>query len=533
MHKYHYIIIVLLIVNLAVVAQNPVQHEEHELNLMLNPWLKSTNAAGLGLSEVKAHAITELGYLWGNGDYHRAQEGDARNGLNFYSERFDRLNERIVVWGSFQFIMDREKNRAWSDVFSTYNGNPYIFGSSVKGNYDRQLFDFKAKLSTENREGFNFGLGIDYKVGDLSRLRDPRTRVFLADYAALPSITYQLNENNVVGLNISARFKKEKMPNITTVQDDPNLRYYAFVGMEYADAVIGGYKGFQRQFVSNIWGADFQYALNQGNSKIVASIGSSIQNEEIIENIKQTPGTYKAVFYKGSVNYSLRQNTLLWNIMLNANIKQGAADENLQELVSVNDPVTGVNSQTWVTLYTYKNRYMNNLSDLNFKVDVCDINESKMDFKWKSGLEANVYGFKNSYYLPYSEFSANRANVSGFGEYRVFSKENLRIMLQANAGYELGFDNALLLSEGAILEPEIGATTYKMGTYDVVKNILIPDFYYYGLNVLNFNVGSRISFPLKIKKNIIIGYIKAYYNPKFASDKQSWTNTGVSFGILP
>ncbi len=533
MYKYHYIIIFTLLVSFVVNAQNPVQHEEHELSLMLNPWLKSANAAGLGQSEVKAHAITELGYFWGNGNYHRAQEGDGRNGLNFYSERFDRLSDKIVVWGSFQFIMDREKNRAWSDVFTTYNNNPYIFGSSVKGNYDRQLFDFKAKLSTENREGFNFGLGIDYKVGDLSRLRDPRTRIFLADYAAIPSLTYNLNENNVIGLNVSARFVKEKMPNITTVQDDPNLRYYTFVGMEYADAVIGGYKAFQRQFVSNIWGGDLQYAFNKRNSKLVFSLGSTLQQQDILEDIKQTPGSYKAVNYNGSAIMSIQKKSVLWNASLTANLKQGAANENLQELISVNDPVTGVNSKTWVTLYTYKNRYMNNVYDVNLKLELCDVNESMNDSKWKAGFEAGVNGFKNSYYLPYSEFSANKANVSVFGDYRVFNKGNFRITLNANVGYEFGFDNSLLLSEGAMVEPEIGATTFKRGTYDVAKNILMPDFYYFGLDVLNCNLGTRISFPLKIKKTVIIGYIKGYYNPKFASDNLSWTNTGISFGILP
>lgn len=38
------------------------------------------------------------------------------NGLNFFAERYTKIARNLYVWGSFKFTMDRESERAWSDV---------------------------------------------------------------------------------------------------------------------------------------------------------------------------------------------------------------------------------------------------------------------------------------------------------------------------------------------------------------------------------------------------------------------------------
>ena len=221
MQKQILILILSIAISTLSSAQSLVFTEEHELTQLLNPWSMFQNAAGLGVSPVKTHGVTELGYDKNSGDYHRAQEGSDLSGLNFYSERYDKLGKNWLVWGSFDFQMNREMNRYFSDVFFPYNSSPYIFGSSVKGNYDKQMFDLHAKFSHIQKGKFTYGLGIDYTVADLSRLRDPRSRSYLADYAAVPAVTYQLSPAITLGLDGFVRYQKEKMPSIVTVQDDP------------------------------------------------------------------------------------------------------------------------------------------------------------------------------------------------------------------------------------------------------------------------------------------------------------------------
>lgn len=526
-------ILIVLLTGLRLSAQPAVQFEEHDLTTVLNPWLLSNNAAGLGLSTVKFHGITEIGYNSAKGDLHRAQEGNEQSGLNFYSERYDKLAKNWTSWGSFNFIMDREKNRAWSDVINTYNNNPYIFGSSVPGNYDRQLFDFHVKISSKSSGRIKYGLGIDYQVGDLSRLRDPRTRVYLADYAILPAVTFRLNEKHFVGLNLNARYQKEKMPNVSTVQDDPNLKYYTFFGMENADAVIGGFKGFQRQFVSAFYGGDVQYSFVSANSQFLVTGGVFTQKQEILENIKQSPGTFKALNYKASVVFNTSFSGLLFNLTAVANVKQAAANENIQELKSVNDTITGINSQTWVTLFTYKNQYINNTYDAKLRMDVRDINKDKNDFSWLGGIEVGVNGFENKYNLPFSSMRVNRMQTGIYGQYRLLKLNEHRLTLKGNIDYETSFDNLLQLRNEVTNIPATGASTYTIGTYDIATNVILPDFNFYKSNIFKFKLETKYSLPLNFKKVKMIGYIRAYYGQAMTYSLGLWSNGGVAIGIIP
>ena len=531
MQKYLYIFIFSNII-FVLSGQNPVKSEEHELTSATNPWLQITNAAGLGISNAKSHGITELGYNLESGDYHRAQQGNERSGLNFYSERYDKIGKNWTSWGSFNFVMDREENRAWSDVFSTYNSNPYIFGSGVPGSYDRQLFDFKIKLSSIEKGKLTYGFGVNYLVGDLSRLRDPRTRVFLADYAFLPAVVYRLSRQQRVGLNLKASYRKEKMPNVTAVNDNDFPKFYTYSGMENADAVAGGYLGFQRQFVSNIYGCELQYSIKTDRSELLFLGGGDYEQQQILENLKQSPGSYEAMNYKARMVANTVSNGKMYNLLIIGTLKTGAADENIQKLVSTNNESTGVNSQNWVTLYTYNNRYINSAYTANLNFDIRDINADKTDYAWLIGVAGGVSGFVNQYNLPYSQFATNRLNASLNGHYRLLNKNSKQLTMNAKVGYSAGFNNKLQFSEGASDVPELGASTFKQGMYDVATNVYIPDLKYFDATVFNASLEAKYSMPLDFKKAKMTGFIKAYYGREMTNSLGSWTSVGVSVGII-
>ena len=514
-------------------AQTGIQLEEHQQTTINNPWLQLDNAAGLGVSKVKPHGITELAYQNEGGNYRRAQQGNERNGLNFYSERFDKIGKNWSSWGSFNFTLDREKNRAWSDVFSTYNSNPYIYGSSLAGNYDRQMFDFRIKLSSSEINRLTYGFGVDYLVGDLARLRDPRTRVFLADYGFLPALVFRIDNVHRIGMNLKVAYRKEKMPNITTLQDDPNLKYFSFFGVENADAVVAGYKGFQRQFVSNVYGGELQYALKTYNVQLVIAAGANYEQQQILENIKQSPGAYEAVNYVSRIASNVVSNGLMYNLTLHATLKAGAADENIQKLISTQDISTGVNSQNWETLFTYHNRYVNSAYSSKFNFDIRNINAEKSDFSWLVGAESTVSGFVNQYNLPFSKFATNRFNVSLYGHYRIMNRNNNRLTLHAKVGYNAGFNNAFHFSSGATDVPELGASTFKQGTYEVATQIYLPDLAYFDDTSYNALIEAKYSMPLNFKKFKMTGYVRANYSQELARTLGSWSKAAVAIGIIP
>lgn len=532
MRKYQYIFIFIIFAS-GLPAQDVVHQEEHNLTTVLHPWLQVNNAAGLGLTNIKSHGLTALGYFTEGGDYHRAQEGNLRNGLNFYSERYDKLGKNWNSWGSFNFLSDREKNRAWSDVFSTYNSNPFIFGSSIPGSYDRQLFDFHIKLSSKEKNKLSYGFGVDYLVGDLSRLRDPRTRIFLADYAFLPGLVYRINSKHVLGINLKAAYRKEKLPNITTVQDDPNLKYYTFFGMENADANIGGFKGFQRQFVGNTYGGELQYSFKAAKAELLLTGGIHYEKQQILENLKQSPGNYEAMHYKFLATGNYITDNKLFQLTLSGNMKTGAADEFLQKLESINDTVTKVNSQQWITLYTYDNRYINSCYNTKLTLNIRDINAAQNDYSWLIGLETGISGFTNQYHLPFSEFSVNRFNTALAGHYRLINRKNNRLILHAEIEYSTGFDNLLQLSEGATDVPTLGSSTFKQGIYDLATNIYIPDLDFFNASTLKSTLSTQYSFPLNLKKTKIIGFAKLSYHLLNTNTSKNWSGGAISIGIIP
>ena len=152
-------------------------------------WRQTDNAAGLSLDTIRNRGYALFEFAHRDGDYRRVQEGGQSNQLTFKTERYQTIAGVLVGYGRFHFNMDHTKDRAWCDVMRPYNSNPFMPGSSVRGAYDTQLFDFTAAIGTIKLRGLTAGMRLDYKVADLSRLRDPRSRSQLLDYKLTPSLT--------------------------------------------------------------------------------------------------------------------------------------------------------------------------------------------------------------------------------------------------------------------------------------------------------------------------------------------------------
>ena len=225
-------------------------------------WRLTENAAGLSIDHTRNRGYAEFDVQHQEGDYTRVQEGGMRNQLTFQTERYQAIGRHLVGYGRFNFGMDRTKDRAWADVMRPYLSNPFYGGSSVSGKYDTQTFDFSAALATKPlaEEGLRLGMRLDYKVADLSRLRDPRSRSELLQYRLSPAATFTKGKSTI-GLSGHYDRRKEKIPNMTTVQQDPNLVYYQMTGLGEATGLVGGYSGYQREWVNHELGAELTYAL--------------------------------------------------------------------------------------------------------------------------------------------------------------------------------------------------------------------------------------------------------------------------------
>ncbi len=500
----------------SVAIEAPVKLKERELQIFNQQWNITENAAGLGINKISNSSLTTIGLSRSTGDFHRAQEGSSFNRLEFNTDRFDKFNDQLYLKGDFSFNLEKEFNRAWSDVFHTYNSSPYIFGSSVEGDYETQRFRISFMIFTALNGRFNYGIGVDYKVADMSRQKDPRSRSYLLDYKIIPSITYAINQKNILGINCSYRFEKEKMPNVTTVQTDPNLKYYDFKGLNYVDGKIGGYKGFQRQFISDIPGVAIQYNFLGVSSKLLSSIGVEYQEQQILGNKKQSPGSYNSFNYSLVVDYVVNSQDYIHNINLKGSFRDGGADEFRQELKSSKDPITGETTETWVTNYKYKNRYMVKVADVYLSYKLMKQTSDKKSIKWFIQPYAAFNNFSNTYYLPKSEYVVSKFFAGTNAFLSIYSRNNNDVDLNFNVagGFPVKTDLSL-----------VTVSELNSAIYDI-------DIEYHKKKTIETYGEIRYTFPIKLGKNKMIGYSRLYAGNIFGIGSSSWFSTGFSIGII-
>jgi len=510
-NKKTYTIIALLAASLSMQAQKPLTGEsEYRYNDATQLWRNTDVAAGLTVDSTQNRGIAYFNLYHQQGDYHRVQQGGMQNQLQFYTERYQKIGKYLYGYGRFQFDMGRTKERAWSDVQRTYNSNPFIVGSSVPGRYDNQSFDFTAAVGTTSLKDWRMGLRLDYKVGDLSRLRDPRSRSQLLDYKLSPSVTYTLG-SHTLGLSGYYHRRKEKIPNINTVQDDPNLLYYQMSGIEAANGTTGGYKGFNREWVNHEVGASLAYGYQGEALSSVTTIGISRGEEYAYETYKRQPGRYFTYRYGLLSQNRLQQGSLLHELDFSASYEQGYADEYRQQLQIDNDAQTGYTSYSYKTLITFKKRYQVKLMnlDLHYRLNFT----SDKAISGYAGLRGQISTAENKHLLPTSQLKYGAADISVEGGKALLKN---RLWIDAAATRHQATKHDLLLAD---------ATT------DYAQSVLLPDMAYLRANYWKGSLSVTYQFPLVIKQMRSLWFVKAYGSYLKTNYSLNASNCGMSFGV--
>lgn len=510
------IYIMTLFVLTAVQANAQVDLNSYQLADESQVWRLTGNAAALSLDPETCDSSANRGLAYfdlmhHSGDYRRVQEGGQMNQLSFHAERYQKIGKYLYGYGSFDFDMGRTKDRAWSDVLRSYNSNPYISGSSVSGKYDHQNFKLVAKLSTVTLGHFTYGATLLYIVGDLSRLRDPRSRINLAEYKLAPSVTYSAGQHTL-GLALHYDRRKEKLPNITTVQTDPNLSYYVMTGLENATGTIGGYNGYQREYVNHEFGAELDYGFKGSQWRSVNSLSLRMGREYVYGQYKYEPGNYRTVNYGLASRNRIRQDGLLHSVDLQLNYETGSADEYKSERVSTTDSETGIASVEWRKILEYKKRYQLKKwdADLHYRLSWTD----QEGVKGYAGLQYTLQSVSNKYLLYTSELKYSASNIQAEGGYSLL---NRHLWLEGSLGYHVRHKADLSLYD---------ATT------DYAQAVLLPDMPYYEANYWQGRLAVTYQFPLTIKGYTAQWFVKAYGSYLKTNNSLDGKTIGLSFGLF-
>lgn len=475
-------------------------------------WRLTGNAAGLALDSSANRGVSFFDLQHNEGNYHRVQEGRQCNQLQFYTERYQQISPLLVGYGSFRFNIDHTKGRAWCDVMRPYNSNPFFSGSSVSGNYDTQQFDLTAAVGTRQMWGFTGGLRLDYSVGDLSRLRDPRSRSELLNYKVTPSLTYGTGKHSV-GLAGHYNRRKEKIPSMTTVQQDPDLKYYLMTGMEQATGTTGGYSGYNREWVDHRFGAELTYGYDDGSVRSLNSITIERGAEDVLGTYKYEPGHYVSYRYGLASHNRISGDRVLHQIDLTAGYEQAYADEYRQQLVQERDAEKGYTSYHYETLITFKKRYQVKQlnADLHYRLSAVD--DSAVNSYL--GASAALHQAENKHLLPTSSLEYTHLDFALEGGASLL--KNRHLWLDAEAGYHISTKADLQLAD---------ATT------DYAVQVLLPDMQYYDANYWRGHFALTYQFPLSLKGKRVTAFVRAYGDYLSADHSLNGSTVGLSFGLF-
>lgn len=494
----------------------PSDFERQTLEVLLQPFSRTNNTAGMGLAQPMAGSRTEIGVFRSAGDFHRAQDAEADQGFTFSTLRYDTFSDKLFMRGTFHYTLDREKDRKWSDVMDPWFSIPYIYGSAVAKDYSRHDCGLSFDLYTAPLwDRVSFGVKTDYAVADISGLRDPRPRTGYLDWQVVPSVLFTFGRHHA-GLDLGYGHAKEKLTGLTTIQSYPNLYYYKMSGLDHVDGTISGYSGFKRQFAGGRFLGDLSYGYSSGGMNLVVSAGIEYRKLDAYGDKKQSPGSYNSFTYSGMADLTVQTSSLLHHVHLEGEYLDGGADEYLQELTSVKDPETGATTETWETLYTYKNRYMLTTREASLAYQLYG-GYTGADYLWRAGLRAGYTGFGKHCHLPESSFEASGWTGGLEGSVRLFRQAGHKVDLAAAVlGYKHR-DTVLNLQEDNLYTQEV----------------LVPDGEYYSKDYVDASASLTWQFPFNLGKGgRATGYVRLDGGLCKASPEGRLTHVSLAVGLF-
>lgn len=479
-------------------------------------WHQTRNAAGMTFDFAATDSSANRGtayfdYHHVDGDYHRIQDGGMQNNLRFFTERYQKIGRYLYGYGAFDFNMGRTKQRAWSDVMRSYDADPFISGSSVYGKYDHQDFTLDASLSTIPLGRFTYGASLHYEVGDLSRLRDPRSRINLLDYRITPSITFDMGMGHRLGAALHYERRKEKLTGLTTIQTDPNLKYYVMTGLEQATGTIGGYQGYMREYVNHEFGGELSYGFQGTAFHNVTAITLDHGTEYIYGTNKYEPGRYYTYSYGLSTQNRLHRGKLLHSWDAAVNYEQAYADEYRQERISETDGQTGYTSVHWQTTMEYRKRYQMKQLQLtaHYRLTMTD-GQRQQGYV---GIRYALNNISNKRLLPVSKLDHGGSDITLEGGVSLWGH---RLMVDAEAGYHAAKKTDLVLAD---------ATT------DFATAVLLPDVTILDANFFRGRLQLEYQHPIPIKSRQTQWFARCYGQYVGAQRSLHRSTVGVSIGL--
>ena len=446
-----------------------------------NSWSASANPASIGVQPLPDLGSVQFAGDHYSGGLHRAMDSDVMNSWGFGADSYKSL-KNLNLWGDFSFMSRRHLGRNWSDNLEPYNGNPYQAGSSIKGDYAEQTFDFGVKVASKRLfDRMWFGLGLDYAIGDFSRLNDPRSRVQFADMALVPGVVIQLAEGHKLGMELTYRYRKEKNNKYVSKSAGGNeFHLTRQEGLGMFSTILSS--NFERRVKGSYLGGGLQYEYGKAGFSLMSSLDYCWRSDAIEDRMKESPGDYTDHAVDLGVTARWWAADFVRRLGLDVTGSYGMADRFFQELYTETDPQTNLPLSYYRTLSSVQ-AFTHLVLSADLSYDFFRLRGG--DVLWFAGAGMDFWSLADRYvfYVPDSELGVSSLALRANGGLRVWSRGRHRLFADLGLAYHLNLSGNLFMS------PDLDH-------HVVWDGVTAVDFSVWSSDVLEMGLGVKYLFPV-------------------------------------
>jgi hypothetical protein len=494
-------------------TDSTVSLNSFETIVLLNPWLGTSNPAGLHFNEGPLPGRMNLHYGLQDGAYKRVQQGDRLDRFSLQSSSYTRVKD-MNLFGSFSYEKSLEQGLDFSNTNDPYRGTPYDMIDTVGGDsYNREFFFLNGTLAKPLGRSLVAGVSYDFGVGVSVQDRDPRPQNKVLDMSLKPGLIWSLPKLKL-GLNLEYVYYNEEI-DIDIIKENAYMTIFRVLGP--AVAYTHEAKSFNRLYKRNSRGGGGQLNYRNGRLDILLSGEFLYFNESAHDGGKGGDASWSYLRHvsdlegmdwsaDGTLKYSGDRFMHLLNARLN--VVSSLGTEKIAKLVQV-----GVlDTQDWI-FFMDDPKYCSEKVDARVTYDWVRM-KGPFTKDWSVRLGGGYSSFAERYHIPFQEQWYSSALVSLEAE-KIFHAGRSAFTLGGGVRYRWNLDG--------LLDLEISNFMY--------DKLLQPDYMYLTDDYVVPSVRVAYELPLKriFEKYFFDSRVELYRGTEGRSRLMAGFSTGVIF----
>ncbi|MBE9467962.1 MAG: hypothetical protein IMY72_06530 [Bacteroidetes bacterium] len=476
-----------------------------------NPWLNTSNPAGLFKIKDVMPSTINLGLYLEDGDYKRVQQGDNIMHYRFLTESYLNLH-KFNLFGSFKYDKSYESNLDYSCINNPFRNTPYTMIDTIGGDKcDREFFTVKGGFSVPLSEKLTLGGGVVYNIGLSSQDRDPRPQNKVLDFSVTSGLMYSLDKFNF-GLNFIYEYYNEDIDVKIIAENE-----YSTLFQIHGPGMFNYHRAssFARLYTNDGYGLDAQINYDNGDFNTLFGAKVLFSKEEVHDGRKAANASWSVSKFDSKfegLDVNVYNHTTINNglsihaISANAIIKTYLGTEIIQKL----EQVGNTDLEQWVT-YAEEEKYGSTHIDAKLIYNFIRL-KNKYNKNYGVKLAVNYFSFEEKYYLPE----------------QAQSYENLLASIYFDKSFYLG-KSVFSVSAGCKYKTNLSGKQDFEQTNFIVDKLLIPDFKY--LTDSYYAPGLMISYEKNLTKYFDEFFINTNVDLIRASNDASRVIVNFTFGV--